>query len=283
VATPGWEWDDTLYRGSARYYADGRLPYPQAMADALQAALDLDGRGRLLDVGCGPGSVALVLAPLFEQVVGIDADADMIEGAAHEADRRGVTNARWVRMRAEDLPAGLGRFRLATFAQSFHWMERRKVARAVAEMLSPGGAWVHVHATTHRGVESDESDDPLPAPAPPRDQIRELVHAYLGPVRRAGRGLLAAGTPGAEEDVMVAEGYTATRPVTVRRGEIVTRSEDEIVASIYSLSWAAPHLFGRRQYNFETDLRRLLRARSPEGRFCERARDIELAIWRRPA
>jgi SAM-dependent methyltransferase len=277
---PDWEWDETLYGGSAPYYASGRLPYPRAMADALHAALSLDGHGRLLDVGCGPGSVALLLAPLFEHVVGIDADAEMIAEATREAERRGVRNATWVRMRAEDLPADLGVFRVATLAQSFHWMERRQVARAVADMLSPaGGAWVHVNATTHRGV---ETGDALPAPTPPRDEITELVHAYLGPVRRAGRGLLPAGTPGAEEDVMVAEGYTACQRVVVPRDEVFERTEDEIVASVYSLSWAAPHLFGQRRYEFEAELRRLLQAASPEGRFCERAGDIELDIWRGP-
>jgi len=32
----------------------------------------------------------------------------------------------------------------------------------------------------------------------------------------------------------------------------------------------------------EADLRELLRRSSPSGRFYERARDIELVIWRRP-
>jgi 2-polyprenyl-3-methyl-5-hydroxy-6-metoxy-1,4-benzoquinol methylase len=39
----------------------------------------------LLDVGCGRGSLTLLLAPLFEAAVGIDADRDMIV----EASRRG--------------------------------------------------------------------------------------------------------------------------------------------------------------------------------------------------
>jgi hypothetical protein len=43
----GWEWDETLFRGSARYYERGRLPYPPGLADALAATLGLDGRGRL--------------------------------------------------------------------------------------------------------------------------------------------------------------------------------------------------------------------------------------------
>nr|BFD83388.1 hypothetical protein StreXyl84_27890 [Streptomyces sp. Xyl84] len=58
----GWEWDDTLFAGSAAYYRRGRLPYAPGLADVLAGALEPDGRGRLLDVGCGPGTLALDLA-----------------------------------------------------------------------------------------------------------------------------------------------------------------------------------------------------------------------------
>ncbi|MDX6573942.1 MAG: hypothetical protein QOC86_3098, partial [Gaiellales bacterium] len=264
MSKPGWDWDETLYRGSAGYYAQGRFAYPAAMTDALAHELALDGRGRLLDVGCGPGSVALVLASQFEWVVGIDADADMIAEGRREAERLAVRNAEWIAMRAEDITPALGTFRVVTFAQSFHWMDQPRVARAAWAVLEPGGAWVHVNATTHRGAETDE---PLPSPQPPRDEIRELVHGYLGPVRRAGQGHLPAGTQRGEEDVMAAAGYTGPGRITVERGDLLERTEDEVVASVYSLSWAAPHLFGQRQDEFERDLRGLLQSASPNGRF----------------
>jgi SAM-dependent methyltransferase len=278
VKAGGFEWDGSLYAGSAAYYATGRLPYPQAMAEALAAELGLDGQGRLLDVGCGPGSLALLLAPLFEQVVGVDADREMIEAARREAAGRGVVNAEWVVSRAERLPAELGRFRVATFAQSFHWMDRPHVVQVVSDMIEPAGAWVHVNATTHRGVEEEQR----PEPSPPREQIGELVRRYLGPDRRAGRQTLPEGTAKDEEAVMRAAGYPEPRRVMVPRGEVFSRGEDDIVASVYSLSWAAPHVFGARRAAFEADLRELLRRSSPAGRFYERARDIELVIWRRP-
>jgi cyclopropane fatty-acyl-phospholipid synthase-like methyltransferase len=59
------------------------------MAAALRYELVLDGTGRLIDVGCGPGSVALLLAPLFEEVVGVDPDTGMIAAAETEAALRG--------------------------------------------------------------------------------------------------------------------------------------------------------------------------------------------------
>ncbi|MDP9375232.1 MAG: class I SAM-dependent methyltransferase, partial [Chloroflexota bacterium] len=161
----GWEWDETLFRGSARYYERGRLPYPPGLADAIAATLGLDGRGRLLDVGCGPGTVALRLAHLFAEVVGLDADAEMLAEAERRAAELGIGNAQWVCARAEDLPADLGAVRVATFAASFHWMDRDRVAAAVLALLEPGGAFVQVSAP-HEGLV--EPDRPLPYPPPPR-------------------------------------------------------------------------------------------------------------------
>jgi len=183
---PGpWVWDETLYAGAAAYYATGRMPYPPQIAEALRRALELDGRGRLLDVGCGPGSLTVLLAPLFDQAVGVDADADMIAAAEAEAARAGIGNAGWRQLRAEHLPAWLGTFRVVSFAQSFHWFDRPRVARSVRQMLDPGGAVVLVRATTHQGV---AGADPLAHPRPPVDEIGALVRRWLGPVRRAGRG-----------------------------------------------------------------------------------------------
>jgi SAM-dependent methyltransferase len=237
--------------------------------------LSLDGTGRLIDVGCGPGSVALLLAPLFAEVVGVDPDPGMIAESVTEAARRGVANARWVEMPAEALPDDLGSFRVATFAQSFHWMDREKVASIVRGMLEPGGSWVHINATTHQGA---EGADDLPLPSPPREEIGDLIRRYLGPTRRAGERTLADGTPSGEEAVMVAAGFSGPRRVTVD-GQIHERSEDEVVASVFSLSSAAPHLFAAQVHDFETELRGLLRRASPEGRFAERTREIEVVIW----
>ena len=74
-------WDETLFSGSAAYYPHGRFPYPPELATALADELSLDGRGRLLDVGCGPGSLTLLLVPLFERVVAVDADEEMLAEA----------------------------------------------------------------------------------------------------------------------------------------------------------------------------------------------------------
>jgi SAM-dependent methyltransferase len=276
----GWQWDETLYRGSAPYYERGRLPYPPGLAAAIAGALRLDGRGRLLDVGCGPGTVALRLAHLFEQVVGLDADADMLVEAARRAAALGIANARWVHALAETLPTGPGTFRVATFAQSFHWMERDRVAAATFQMLEPGGAFVQVSTSENDAAVPNR---PLPHPRPPRDVIQELVARYLGPVRRAGLGVLRYGTPGNEDAVVRRAGFGVMETVAVPGRAVVVRSIDDVVAAQFSNSASAPHLFGDRLPQFEADLRALLAASSPDGRFAEQTGDVEVRIWRKPS
>src|SRR4030095_1550168 len=89
---PGLQWHPFLYAGSARYYAIGRVGYPTALADALASELELDGSGRLLDVGCGPGNFTLLLAPWFEQAIGVDADQDMLAEAERRANAARIAN-----------------------------------------------------------------------------------------------------------------------------------------------------------------------------------------------
>src|SRR4051794_7388332 len=168
------------------------MPYPPELPAAIARELKLDGTQRLLDVGCGPGSLTLVVAPWVSLAVGVDADREMIAVAAEEADRAGIANVGWLQLRAEGVPARLGGVDVVTFAQSFHWMNRIAVAAAVRSMLTSDGACVHVQATTHRG---DQSRDRLLHPRPPYAEISALVCEYLGPVRRAGRGRLPGGTP----------------------------------------------------------------------------------------
>jgi ubiquinone/menaquinone biosynthesis C-methylase UbiE len=287
AAAGGWEswsWDESLFAGAAGYYQQGRLPYAPGLADVLARSLGLDGRGRLLDVGCGPGTVTLRLAPLFEAAVGLDPDAEMLAQASQAAARRGVGNAAWVRTQAEDLPAGLGTFRAVTFAASFHWMDRPRVASAVATMLDPGGAVVQVDAPGYRADElaAESRSGTLPFPPPPDDALDELRRRYLGADRRAGRGIRNT-SPAGEDEVFRRAGFLPAETVPVPDRRAVEQTADELVARLFSSSSTAPHLFGDRRDHYEADVREILARTSPAGRFSVRLPDNILRVWRLPA
>jgi SAM-dependent methyltransferase len=281
-----WTWDETLFAGAAEHYERGRLPYAPGLVDGFAAALGLDGTGRLLDVGCGPGTVALPLAASFAEVVGLDPDRAMLAEASRLAAERGVGNARWVAARAEDLPGALGprpgRFRAVTFAASFHWMDRPRVAAVVRRLVEPAGVVVHVDG--RRG----DLLAPVPdLPPVPQDVIEALRRRYLGPDRRAGASIRNT-SPGDEDDVWRAAGFVGPDITVVADRRALARSVDDVVAEVLSMSGTAPHLFGDRLGAFVADLRAVLAAAAGAGtddgrlagRFGVRLPDTELKVWR---
>jgi SAM-dependent methyltransferase len=271
-----WEWDPTLFEGTATHYRRGRLPYAPALPAAVRDALALDSRGRLLDVGCGPGTVALALAPLFEAVVGLDPDQAMLDEAATHAAAGGVATATWICLRAEALPADLGTFRVASFGQSFHWMQRDQVAAAIFGMLEPGGAFLHVSQEPCCAVPADDG------PRPPYDRITRLVQSYLGEVRRAGQGLLPRGTPGNEAPIIESAGFDKEQTVRLPGGASVVRSVEDVLAWVLSRSESAPHLFADRLPHFQHELLLLLTHTAQGGAFRDQQPDTVLRIWLKP-
>ncbi|CAM3259340.1 class I SAM-dependent methyltransferase [Stackebrandtia soli] len=274
----GWEWDDTLFLGSAPHYQRGRVPYAPGVPDLLVETLHLDGSGRLLDVGCGPGTLALDLAHLFTDVVGVDPDRGMLDEARRRADEAKTPNARWIRARAETLPNDLGTFDVATFGQSFHWMDRDAVATTIKDLLRTGGAFVHIADLKTE----TRSTDGLAHPAVPYAEIGELVTRHLGPVRRAGQGVIRHGTPGGEAEVLARAGFLGPRRVIAPGGAELRRTSADVISWVYSMSSSAPHLFGEHLNDFEAELGSLLQQVSPGGLFAERQPSTEIIIWRKP-
>lgn len=97
---------------------------------------------RLLDVGCGPGSVTLDLAALVApgEVVGVDIEPQQVERARALAAERGVTNARFERGDAYALPFPDGAFD-AVFAHAVltHLRDPLAALMEFRRVLRPGG------------------------------------------------------------------------------------------------------------------------------------------------
>ncbi len=271
-------YDPTIYRGSAAYYARGRPPYSRELVATLTEEAGLDGSGRLLDVGCGPGVLTVELAPSFDEAIGLDPDADMLTEGARRAHEAGVDNIRWVEAVAEAIPTlGLGPCKLVTFGQSFQWTDRERVAEAVYDLLEPGGSLALVVHT----VEGRPEPEGPGYPPIPHDEIRKLILRYLGPRRRAGQGF-RNDPPDRYEDALARTRFGRPRVVFARGRPDIVRDVDGVLAGYLSTSFAAPHLFGDRLGEFEADVRALLTERSPSGLFWDWPGDTEVLVSSRP-
>jgi SAM-dependent methyltransferase len=272
-------YDPTIYQGAAVHYRCGRPAYSPQLEAVLGAELDLDGTGRLLDGGCGPGILAVRLAHLFEDAGGLDPDPAMLAEGRRFAHEQGVTNIRWVEALAEDLPgAAPGPYRMVTFGQSFHWTDEARVAEVVYDMLEPGGTLALLaHTVDGRPV---PSTSPGP-PAIPHAEIEALTEKYLGSTRRAGQGTAPIRTH-RFEDVLARTRFGAPRQIFVPGIPDLVRNSESVLSGYFSMSFAAPHLFGDRIDDFASEVRELLASRSPEGVFWDWPGDTEVVLARKP-
>ncbi len=166
-------YDESLFAGTAYYYARYRAPYPPELITHIVSHFELDGTGRLLDVGCGPGTLTLPLARYFESVLALDVNAEMI---ALGQKLSTADNVIWQVMHAEDISAELGTFRLVTCGSSFHWMDRDLVLARVREMLEPGRG-IALTGGVAGWLEGPEDWHKI---------VTSVVKRYLGERRRAG-------------------------------------------------------------------------------------------------
>ncbi|MGI8668068.1 MAG: class I SAM-dependent methyltransferase [Jatrophihabitans sp.] len=269
------EYDRTQYLGAAPYYLRGRPGYSADLASVLADELGLDGTGRLVDVGCGPGTVGVQLARLFGQVTLVEPDPGMLAEARPQVAAAGLHSVDLVQATAEDLPElGLSPVRVVTFGQSFHRTNRLVVAEAVYRLLQPGGSLVL--------ISHDPSRSAPPAPVGtvpiPHDQIRELITTFLNSELRSGNRLVADYSVERFEHTLKRTSFGATRTVFAPGRPDIIRDGEGVLAGCLSMSYAAPHLFGPRLAEFSAALRELLERHSPTGQFWDWPGDTEILI-----
>ncbi|MEV6692678.1 class I SAM-dependent methyltransferase [Micromonospora sp. NPDC051196] len=272
-------YDPTQFKGTARYYRHGRPPYSAQLGDVLAGELGLDGSGQLLDVGSGPGTVGLQLAPLFEHVTLLEPDADMLAEARAYAAAERLAAVDFVRATAEDLSnLTLPQMRMVTFGQSFHRTDRVRVAEAVWDALEPDGAIaLIVHDPTRPAPQQLPDTPPIP-----HDDVDRLIRAYLGPQRRSGARPATFYQAERFEQTLARTRFGRPRVVYAPGRPDIVRDVDGVVAGYLSMSFAAPHLFGSRLEEFIAELRVLLEHASPtSGLFWDWPGDTEILIAER--
>ncbi|GDY68819.1 methyltransferase domain-containing protein [Streptomyces avermitilis] len=84
----------------------------------------------MLDLGAGPGVIALDPAPRVGTVIAVDPEKGMLEEGRRLAAEQGITNIDWREGGSTTLPAmDIGHVLLTVMGAAYHWMERDRVAR----------------------------------------------------------------------------------------------------------------------------------------------------------
>ncbi|MFA5871570.1 MAG: class I SAM-dependent methyltransferase [Parcubacteria group bacterium] len=248
----------TLFEGTSEYYAQYRPSYPDKMFSDIVDKFHLDGRGRLLDIGCGPGVLTVPLSKYFEEVIAVDIDSGMIKKGKRMAKEAGIQNIKWINKSADDLDDTIGSFKLITFGASFHWINREKFANlANIILLDDGGIVV---AWTGYSIWKKQRNIW-------KNKVLEIIKKYLGEERRAGNGLYTE-PPGKHEDILKKAGFKNIEYLKYPSAVQIISSQD-IIKQQYTTSYAAKKLFGNKAANFEKELIQELLKINPEDKFKE--------------
>jgi ubiquinone/menaquinone biosynthesis C-methylase UbiE len=254
------------FRSTASFYAKFRARYPAALLDEIARRCDLDGTGRLLDLGCGPAFIAIAMAPHFGEVVGMDPAPEMLEAATREAAAAHVP-VKLIYGSSADLGIHLGRFRMAAMGRSFHWMDRDATLIALDELIEPNGA-VAVLGEHHTN-----------APENSFKPVWDSIIKKWAPEAYEARELRQRPDWESHETILRRSAFSRIeRLAVVSRREI---SMDELIGRSHSQSVSSIAALGENVDAFERELRESLLRISPTGKLKEVV-EADALIARRP-
>jgi SAM-dependent methyltransferase len=221
--------DERRFRSTVPYYVRFRPRYPDELISRLAETAGLGPSSRVLDLGSGPGHVALPLAALVGEVVAVDVEPVMLAALAESAP----PNVRTVEERAEEVDESWGSFDLATAGRSFHWFDAEVVLGRLARI------------TPRLALLADEA-----GAGAAQGEVLGIARELLGEgprERRASRFRdLLGGSPFSELTVISVEVERLWTP-------------EDLIGFAYSTSVASPERLGALRPEFE----RIVRERMP--------------------
>src|ERR1700732_3591607 len=123
---------------TAALYEELRTPYPPSFFREVAQRLALAKAHALIDLGTGPGLLALGFAPYVGRIVGVDPEPAMLV-AASKAAERAAQDLTLIAGKAEELPDDIGRFDVVTIGRALHWMDRDLTLERLERLVAPDG------------------------------------------------------------------------------------------------------------------------------------------------
>jgi SAM-dependent methyltransferase len=141
------------FASTVEFYARYREPYAPDFFKKVAEHIALRGTESLLDVGCGPGLLAIGFAPFVGRCTGIDPEAGMITVARAAATEAAVTLS-LIHGRIEEL-AATESYDVITIGRALHWLERSATLTVLERVVVPDSGRVLICGAS--SVESPET------------------------------------------------------------------------------------------------------------------------------
>ena len=127
------------FASTASLYEHLRPPYPSAFFRSVAHKLGVTKQSSLIDLGTGPGLLALGFGPYVGRVVGVDPEPAMLDAARLAASGTG-RHLTLIEGKAETLPLDIGSFDVVTIGRALHWMDRETTLARLEHLVAYGGA-----------------------------------------------------------------------------------------------------------------------------------------------
>lgn len=239
----------TLYTGTADYYLKYRYGYAPVFYQKLFSECGIDNKSQVMDLACGPGIVALDVAPLVRNVIAVDIEDEFIDCGKIEAEKRSIKNIDWHKLNADDITT-LGKMvNMIIISHAFHWLNREKVAELAYRMLLPGGSIV---------IASDNT-----APRWNTPEVKVLVEKLLGD---KGNFILKTNRQNSikkHAEVLEEAGFKL-KEFILDCGQRITTPE-RVMGWYMSTSFANPEILGDNLDIFKKEVGAMLSALPPEA------------------
>ncbi|MBW4050691.1 MAG: class I SAM-dependent methyltransferase [Proteobacteria bacterium] len=251
------------FQSTVPFYTRYRLGYPPRLIERVIELTGMREGDSLLDLGTGPGLLAMPFAAAGMRVTAADPEPTMLAAAEEAARAAGVKLTLWGGG-SDDLTPGMGPYRLVTMGRSFHWMDRAATLMRLDAIIAPGGAIALFHDEHPKTAENRWAD---------------VLHDVANRYGRGDESVISerkAADYRSHESLLLASSFNELEAISIVIRKPI--SADELLGRALSMSTCSPEKLGPRLGAFEADLRGALAAL---GELTEIASLVAL-IARRP-
>lgn len=136
------------YDEAAISYREGRLDYAPYLIENAAKTAGLGAHSTVLDLGCGPGTIANEIAQYCGHVLAVDISEAMLNIGRQYAPE----NVTYIQGSSDDMSFIDTPLQLVTFGRSFHWMDREETLEILNEHVAPGGCLAFLYVAPFTGV-----------------------------------------------------------------------------------------------------------------------------------